>query len=83
MKVLAQIESDATPRQYQIRVGDDFRTYCTCPAWRFSKSSPKACKHLVRFMCGDFDFMGDAPVNRYLDPEVSNDDFSLRAILLD
>ena len=83
MKVLAQIESDTTSSQYQIRVGDDFRTYCTCPAWRFSKSNPKACKHLVRFMCGDFDFMGNVPVDRQLDPGFQGDGFSLRAILLD
>ena len=83
MKVLAQIESDTTSRQYQIRVGEDFRTYCTCPAWRFSKANPKACKHLVRFMCGDFDFMGTVPVDRQLDPGLQDDGFSLRAILLD
>lgn len=83
MKVLAQIESDTTSSQYQIRVGDDFRTYCTCPAWRFSKSNPKACKHLVRFMCGDFDFMGNVPVERQLVPGLRDDSFSLRSILLD
>ena len=48
MKVLAQIESDTTPQQYQIRVGADFKAYCTCPAWRFSKCNPKSCKHLVQ-----------------------------------
>ena len=83
MKVLAQIESDTTSKQYQIRVGEDFRTYCTCPAWRFSKVNPKVCKHLVRLMCGDFDFVGNMPMDRYLGSESQDDGFSLRAILLD
>jgi len=83
MKILAQIESDTTPKQYQIRVGEDFRTYCTCPSWRFSKADPKACKHLVRFMCGDFDFVDNVPVDRHLDVDFQDDGFSLRAILLD
>ena len=83
MKVLAQIESDTTEKQYEIRVGEDYRTYCTCPAWRFCKTDPKKCKHLDRFMCGDFDFVGNAPVNRRLSGESSPDGFSLRAILLD
>ena len=83
MKILAQIESDTTPKQYQIRVGEDFRTYCTCPSWRFSKADPKSCKHLVRFMCGDFDFVDNVPVDRHLDVDFQDDGFSLRAILLD
>jgi len=82
MKVLAQIDSDTTEKQYEIRVGNDYRAYCTCPAWRFSKADPKACKHLDRFMCGDFDFVGTTPVNRQVSNGVKPD-FSIRAILLD
>ena len=83
MKILAQIESDTTDKQYQIRVGADFRTYCTCPSWRFCKSDPKCCKHLERFMCGDFDFVGVVSVDRQRNPNFVDDGFSLRAILLD
>ena len=82
MKILAQIESDASTSQNQIRVGDDFRTYCTCPSWRFCKSNPKRCKHLDRFMCGDFDFVGAVPTNRQSTPGVRHDGFALRALLL-
>tara|TARA_R100001039_G_C1811202_1_gene83231 strand:+ start:349 stop:591 length:243 start_codon:yes stop_codon:yes gene_type:complete len=80
MKILAQIESDKDSTEYQIRVGDDFRTYCTCPAWKFNKADPKRCKHLDRFMCGEFDFVGTVAANRQVSQE---DGFSLRALLLD
>ena len=83
MKVLAQIESDSTAKQYEIRVGEDYRAYCTCPSWKFSKGEQKRCKHLDRFMCGDFDFVGTVPVNRIVDPELESDGFSLRRIVLD
>ena len=79
MKILAQIESDKDSTEYQIRVGDDFRTYCTCPAWRCNNADPKRCKHLDRFMCGEFDFVGTIATNR----SVQEDGFSLRALLLD
>ena len=82
MKVLAQIDSDTTERQYEIRVGNDYRAYCTCPAWKFSKGDPKQCKHLDRFMCGDFDFVGTTPVNRPVNTGVKPDGFSIRALLL-
>ncbi len=79
MKILAQIDSDKDTTIYEIRVGEDFQTYCTCPAWPFSKIVPKKCKHLERFMCGEFDFIGNKKVS-----DVDNKDgFSIRAILLD
>ena len=82
MKVLAQIDSDTTEKQYEIRVGNDYRAYCTCPSWRFSKDDPKQCKHLDRFMCGDFDFVGATPVRQESDG-FKSDGFSLRRIVLD
>jgi predicted nucleic acid-binding Zn finger protein len=39
-------------RSYTITVpGGGAPAYCSCPAWRFQKSSPDArtCKHLIRF----------------------------------
>ena len=32
MKILAQIDSDKDTTIYEIGVGEDFQTYCTCPA---------------------------------------------------
>ena len=79
MKVLAQIESDTTPQQYQIRVGAAIKANCTCHAWRFSKCNPKSCKHLVRFMCDGADYIGSVPNNPVVEPQ----GFVIRAILLD
>ena len=79
MKVLAQVESDSTDKVYEIRVGRDFRAYCTCSAWKFSKCNPKSCKHLVRFMCDGVDYIGSVPNNPVAEPQ----GFVIRAILLD
>jgi hypothetical protein len=79
MKVLAQVESDNTDKVYEIRVGRDFRAYCTCSAWKFSKCNPKSCKHLVRFMCDGADYIGSVPNNPVAEPQ----GFVIRAILLD
>jgi hypothetical protein len=78
MKVLAQIESDTTTSVWEIRLGGDLRAYCTCPSWRFSKQEPKVCKHLDRFACEDFDFIGNQPTNR----KPSGDNFKVRALFL-
>jgi hypothetical protein len=32
---------------YNVVQGADGGVYCTCPAWKFSKTDPKSCKHLV------------------------------------
>lgn len=43
--VLTEVKSSSNPNlKYEIRVGGDGRTYCSCPAWRFNHR--KDCKHL-------------------------------------
>jgi len=42
-KVNSKTENGTT---YDIRLGEDYRIYCMCPAWRFSKPPIKECKHL-------------------------------------
>lgn len=47
--LLASVPSKSNPCiSYEVRRGKDGNVYCTCPAWRFQKRSPKerTCKHL-------------------------------------
>lgn len=41
-KLLGTIPSKSSNRSYEIRLGGDGRTYCTCTAWKMNKY----CKHL-------------------------------------
>ena len=48
LKTVLSSNGDTT---YDIRLGKDGVTYCTCPAWKFSKpkNGVRKCKHLVSF----------------------------------
>lgn len=51
-EVLGVEKSDCLDKPpYEIRLGKrDARVYCTCMAWRLSKTKPKSCKHLTRWL---------------------------------
>lgn len=49
-KVLARLPSQTSGVKYELREGADGVPYCTCPAWRFSRSRPRDCKHLRTFV---------------------------------
>lgn len=36
-------------KRYELRMGADEEIYCNCMAWRFSKKSPKICKHMEQW----------------------------------
>jgi len=78
MVVIAHIDSQTTDKTYEIRIGQDLRCYCTCPAWKFSKSLVKTCKHLQGFMETGLDIVGES-VRQAV---ASRPEFQIRAILL-
>lgn len=48
--VLKVVASSSRPQvQHEIRWGGDGVVYCTCEAWKYSRSSVKNCKHLKAF----------------------------------
>ena len=54
-ELLDTVESLSSPGTfYEIRKGSDGLAYCTCPAWRFCKRVPHTCKHLTRWLTGEY-----------------------------
>lgn len=47
--IIATVPSKSDPEKtYEIRMGKDGNMYCSCPAWKYQKKSPKdrTCKHI-------------------------------------
>ena len=65
---------------YDIRLGEDYRIYCTCKAWQFSRPPIKECKHLRELFAVD----GEA-VMIALQKPAKNDrnDLYIRKVVLD
>ena len=49
-KDLTQVKSKTRDETYDIVLGQDYRIYCTCKAWQFSKPPIKECKHLKELL---------------------------------
>jgi len=48
--LLKEYRSQSSSRVYEILEPDSGGDpYCTCPGWKFSKDSPRSCKHLVEY----------------------------------
>ena len=45
-KAIQEIQSQNGNGTYDIVLGNDYRIYCTCKAWQFSRPPIKECKHL-------------------------------------
>ena len=45
-KAIQEIESQNGNGTYNIVLGNDYRIYCTCKAWQYSRPPIKECKHL-------------------------------------
>ena len=93
MVVLATVNSTDPKRQdkgttYELRVGQDYRVYCTCTALRMGKQKfvyrneeIKNCKHLVHFMENGADYVGEFSNQKSL-ANIESRNFELRAVVL-
>ena len=45
-KAIQEVQSRSGNGTYNIVLGNDYRIYCTCKAWQFSRPPIKECKHL-------------------------------------
>ena len=93
MVVLAEISSTDPKRQnkgttYELRVGQDYRVYCTCTAWKMGKQKfiyrnemIKNCKHLIHFMENGADYIGNV-VNQKASANKGSRNFEVRAVVL-
>ncbi|MAH44262.1 hypothetical protein CMI37_00430 [Candidatus Pacearchaeota archaeon] len=91
MVVLAEVSSTDPKRagtKYELRVGQDYRVYCTCTAWKMGKKTftyrqevIKYCKHLEHFMENGADYIGDFVNQKSLANRASRD-FGIRAVVL-
>lgn len=53
LAVLATYPSKSSPGTiYEVRIGKDGVTYCTCRGWINSKTAPKTCTHLRQYIGG-------------------------------
>lgn len=49
-RVIRTWPSSSNPnKEYELREGDDGVVYCTCPAYGFSRATPKICKHMIQW----------------------------------
>lgn len=49
-EVLGVVAASDGGNPHEIRRGGDGVIYCTCKGWIFSKSTPKSCKHLRKYL---------------------------------
>ena len=80
-KDLLEVKSKTKNGTYNIVLGQDYRIYCTCKAWQFSRPPIKECKHLRDL----FAVEGDKVMLELQKPTtVSNPDYRcvLRAVVL-
>ena len=79
-KDLTQVKSKTRDETYDIVLGQDYRIYCTCKAWQFSKPPIKECKHLKELFRGN----RESVMVELLKPNVvdSLDKASIRKVIL-
>jgi hypothetical protein len=80
-KDLLKVQSKNNNGTYNIVLGQDYRIYCTCKAWQFSRPPIKECKHLREL----FAVEGDKVILELQKPiATTNPDYRcvLRAVVL-
>ena len=82
-KAIQEIESQNGNGTYNIVLGNDYRIYCTCKAWQYSRSPIKECKHLRELF--DVEVAGQSVMVALQKPTSpkKNEGMFIRRVLLD
>jgi len=82
-KAIQEIESQNGNGTYNIVLGNDYRIYCTCKGWQYSRPPIKECKHLRELF--DVGVGGQSvmvALQKPTDPK-KNEGMFIRRVLLD
>ena len=82
-KAIQEIESQNGNGIYNIVLGNDYRIYCTCKAWQYSRPPIKECKHLRELF--DVEVAGQSVMVALQKPTSpkKNEGMFIRRVLLD
>ena len=82
-KAIQEIESQNGNGTYNIVLGNDYRIYCTCKAWQYSRPPIKECKHLRELF--DVEVAGQSVMVALQKPTSpkKNEEMFIRRVLLD